>query len=109
MPTSAPSVVPDKTKKPTPIAAKANRLIANVRRLRRICGLMSDLFGYRGEIIEKRDSVEGDRRLLCRSGSIIHRGFRSRRAAPRDRAFEAAAARSRSRHHDQLRRFSLMT
>jgi hypothetical protein len=29
--------------------AKANRLIAGVRRLGRICALMSDLFGYRGE------------------------------------------------------------
>jgi len=58
---------------------------------------MSDLFGYRGEIIEKSASVAGDRRLLCRGGSIIDRGLRSSRAARRDRVFGAAAAQSRSR------------
>ena len=52
MPIPAPIVVPEQ--KLTPIAAKANRLIASVRRLRRICVLTSDLFGYRDEIIEER-------------------------------------------------------
>src|ERR1700730_11431418 len=108
MPTSAPSVVPSKTKKMTPITAKANRLIASVRPLRRICALMSDLFGYRGEIIE-RGSVEADRRLLGGRGAVTPGGLRSTRAAPRDRGFGAAAARLRSRRHDTLHRFSLMT
>jgi hypothetical protein len=31
---------------------------------------MSGLFGYRGDIIEERDFVEGDRRLLCGSGPV---------------------------------------
>ena len=69
---SAPSVAPGQNRE-----ADANRRQSQSSHCKcaalteDLCAHVRPLLGWRGEIIDKRDSVEGDRRLLCRSGSII--------------------------------------